>query len=119
MQAGKAAECYGCLPGHDIEQCDTDQAYMQTELKGTETWIALPEEAWPADWWDTYGSPNYKHPVVRLLRALYGHPDAGACREEHSGMRLIHAEFIPTETWPAGDSHRQLKIITTIPIYLC
>ena len=99
MQAGKAVDCYGCLPGHAVEQCDADQAYIQTELTGTETWIALPEEAWPAEWWNKDGSPKYKHPVVKLLRALYGHPDAGTFWEEHVDRKLMTAGCKPIESW--------------------
>ena len=40
MQSGKSADCYGCLPGHCTEQADAEQAYIQAELKGTETWAA-------------------------------------------------------------------------------
>ena len=101
MQAVTAVYCYGCLPAHDIEQCDAEHSYAQTELTGTETWIALPEEAWPADWWDTDGSPTHKTPVVRLLRALYGHPDAGTLCEEHLDLERRLAESEPTETWPS------------------
>ena len=64
MQAGNAVECYCCLPGHSVEQCDVDQSYIQTELKGTEKWIALLEEAWLADWWNSDGTPKYKNPLV-------------------------------------------------------
>ena len=51
LQAGKAVDCYGCIPGHTIAPCDADLSYIQTELKGHDAWIVLPAEAWPADWW--------------------------------------------------------------------
>ena len=47
MEAGKYVDCHGCLPGHDIEQADAEQAYVQADLEGTETWVWLPPEAWP------------------------------------------------------------------------
>ena len=60
-------------PGHDIEQADAAQAYIQAPLKGTETWVQLPHEHWPEEW-----KRNAMHkPVVRLKLALYGHPDSG------------------------------------------
>jgi hypothetical protein len=83
MQSGKAAGCYGCMPGHTTEQADAEQAYIQAELSGTETWVALPPEAWPDSWYNASGTPKYQRPVVRLLRALYGHPDAGTFWEKH------------------------------------
>ena len=78
MQSGKAADCYGCLNERCTQQADAEQAYVQAELKGTETWVALPSEAWPKSWYNVDGSPKYERLVVKLLRALYGHPDAGA-----------------------------------------
>ena len=38
----------GCVPGYRLTVADAEQAYIQAELKGIETWVALPEEAWPA-----------------------------------------------------------------------
>ena len=29
---------------------DGEQAYVQADLGGVETWAALPEEAWPKEW---------------------------------------------------------------------
>jgi hypothetical protein len=34
MEAGRAADCYGCMPGHVITVADAEQAYIQAELKG-------------------------------------------------------------------------------------
>ncbi len=50
MEAGRAADAYGMLPGHTIQQADAVQAYTQATLKGTKTYVSLPKEAWP-DWW--------------------------------------------------------------------
>ena len=83
MQAGKFVDSYACFLGHACQQSDAEQAYVQAELKGTETWIALPKEAWPASWFDKKGNPLYDQPVVRLKKALYGHPDAGTYCEQH------------------------------------
>ena len=35
MEAAKAADAYGSIEGHDVQQCDAEQAYTQAELKGT------------------------------------------------------------------------------------
>ena len=76
-QAGKAVDCYACLPGHTCEQSDGEQAYVQAELGGVETWAALSVEAWPKGWYTRDGKPNCNQPVVRVLKAPYGHPDSG------------------------------------------
>ena len=73
MDASRAADCWGCCPNHDIEMADAEQAYVQAPLRGTETWVALPDDQIPAEWWKL----GFKRPVCRLKRALHGHPDAG------------------------------------------
>ena len=52
-------------------QADAEQAYIQAELRGTETWVELPKEAWLKSW------SGMLRPVCPLKLALYGHPDAG------------------------------------------
>ena len=34
MDASRAADCYGCFPGHKTEIADAVQAYTQARLKG-------------------------------------------------------------------------------------
>ena len=46
MEAGKVCDMVGCFPGYDTQQADAEQAYVQAEIKGTETWVWLPPEAW-------------------------------------------------------------------------
>jgi hypothetical protein len=77
MEAGKAVGCYGCVVGHDIEQADAEQAYIQADIEGTTTWVALPPEAWPESWYVGKGDkrkPRYQRPVVLLKKALYWAP---------------------------------------------
>ena len=58
---------------------DAIKAYVQAYLKGKhKTWIELPPELRPA-WWKT----KFVKPVVLLIKALYGHPDAGGLWEAH------------------------------------
>ena len=47
MEAARAADAYGLLPGHAVQQSDAEQAYTQAWLTGTETWVRLPKEQWP------------------------------------------------------------------------
>ena len=45
MEAGKACDAFGLLPGHTTEQCDAEQAYIQSKLDGpTPTWVRMPRE---------------------------------------------------------------------------
>eukprot|EP00969_Alexandrium_andersonii_P296732 13112531-Alexandrium_andersonii.AAC.1 len=73
MDAAKAVDVISLLPGNSGQMSDATQAYTQARLKGKTTWVRLPEHAWPAEW-----KKNGMHdPVVPLVLALYGHPDAG------------------------------------------
>ena len=75
MEASRVADMIGCAPGNSLEIADAEQAYIQADMQGTETWVCLPPEARP-DWWkDSW--PNLRRPVCRLKKALYGHPRAG------------------------------------------
>eukprot|EP00972_Heterocapsa_arctica_P098984 14607070-Heterocapsa_arctica.AAC.1 len=47
VEASKAVEAYGLMPGNAIGHCDAEQAYVQSELGGTTTWVSLPKERWP------------------------------------------------------------------------
>ena len=71
MEAAKAADCYGLIPGHKTEQADAVVAYTQSKLGGVPTWVRLPRDQWPASW------SSLHDPVCPLTLALYGHPDAG------------------------------------------
>jgi hypothetical protein len=71
MSAGRSCVLNGMQSGHSIESADAVQAYTQCKLKGTPTWVRLPEEFRPKEW------DNIIDPVCPLELALYGHPDAG------------------------------------------
>eukprot|EP00969_Alexandrium_andersonii_P297655 13155596-Alexandrium_andersonii.AAC.1 len=73
MDAAKAVDFISLLPGHSGQMSDATQAYTQARLKGKVTWVRLPEHEWPQEWKDR----GYVDPVVPLVLALYGHPDAG------------------------------------------
>ena len=38
LEVAKAADLYGCLPGHAVEIVDGERAYAQAEMQGTPTW---------------------------------------------------------------------------------
>ena len=95
LEASRAADCYGCFDGNDVMQADAEQAYIQAELKGTETWVELPREEWPKEWTAT----NMKRPVCRMRLALYGHPDAGGHWEAHCESHLSTMGFERLPEW--------------------
>ncbi|WP_288992890.1 hypothetical protein [uncultured Marinobacter sp.] len=86
MDASRACDCYGCIPTHTVQCADAEQAYIQADLKGNECWITLPPDQVPASWKKKY--PHIRSPVVRLVKALYGHPDSGSFWEEHCDIRV-------------------------------
>ena len=70
---------YGSLPGNSTTTADAIKAYVQALLKSKyQTWITLPPELRPR-WW----RERFVKPVVLLVKALYGHPDAGGLWEAH------------------------------------
>ena len=79
FDASRWADFYGCLPGHDVQMADAIQAYIQAKLTGTPCWVELPPEAWPKH----VNLKGFRRPVCRLVKALYGHPDAGTMWEQH------------------------------------
>ena len=109
MEASKAADCYGSAPGHDIQIADAVQAYIQAELKGNATWIVLPPEERPKSW------SKYRKPVVRLRKALYGHPDSGTFWEKHCDKHVKSVGYKPvSEEWPSCYFHAGLKLLLII-----
>eukprot|EP00959_Pyramimonas_sp_CCMP1952_P410962 8612270-Pyramimonas_sp.AAC.1 len=77
MQASKAADTYGLLDGHSIEQADARQDCTQSKLGGTPTWVFLPRDERPKAW------SHMRNPVCPLYFSLYGHPDPGGHWEQH------------------------------------
>ena len=109
MGASRAADCYGCMPGHCIQQADADQAYVQADLKGTPCWICLPPEQRPAAW------SKFRRPVCRLVKALYGHPDSGTYWEQHCDQMVKRVGFAPIgEEWPSCYFNAALKLLLVL-----
>ena len=109
------------MPGNGIEQADAEQAYVQANLKGKDTWILLPEEAWPDNWFKTdakgavdRSQPKYVKPVFRLYKALYGHPDSGTMWEQHCHQRLLKIGFKPVPEWPSCYFNHRRQLFLTV-----
>ena len=89
LEASCAADAYGCLEGHTIEQADAEQAYVQAVMKGTPTYVRLPRHQWPEGW-----DQKYIDPVVPLKLALYGNPDSGVYWEKTAFEALQKQGFV-------------------------
>ena len=114
MEAGKVVDCYSLYPGNEGEQADAEQAYIQSEWTGTPTWVELPEEAWPPEWWNKDGTAKYIRPVVLMRKALYGHPDSGTVWERHCEAKLKEIGFEPVTSWASTFWHEGLKLLLTV-----
>ena len=73
-------------------------AIQEADLYGdtdTETWVILPRDQWPKHWHTGAKGDlrGYRNPVVRLRRALYGHPKAGLYWEQHCHQALTKCGF--------------------------
>ena len=108
MEASKVCDFYGCLKGHTVEQADARQAYVQSELGGTDTWVELPRELWPDAW------AGFRRPVCRLLMALYGHPDAGGYWEKKSFKIIQAAGFVPIDSWHSVFWNPKTKVLLIV-----
>ena len=103
VQGLNACLAYGSLPGNQSSAADAIKAYVQALLKSKyQTWIELPPELRPA-WW----RECFARPVVLLLRALYGHPEAGGLWEKHLIRRFLRA-------W-VEKSCRNIRVISGFP----
>ena len=111
MDSSRAADAYGCFPGHDIEIADAEQAHIQADLKGTETWVCLPPEARTPE----MNALGYGRPVVRLRTALYGHPHSGTLWEDHCDKHARKVGVTPTrDTLNSCYYHTKLQLFLMI-----
>ena len=95
MEASRAVDAVGSLDGYRFRYGDAKGAYTQSYLLGVDTWVALPENRWPKHW-----RGKYKNPLVPLILALYGHPDAGGCWEAHCEGKILALGFVKiAEEW--------------------
>jgi len=74
-----------------ILQADVLTAYLLAKLGGPPTWIRLPRWALPA------AAQGMKDPVMRLHKALYGHPRSGGDWDQHLGRVLRAQGWVPVE----------------------
>ena len=109
LEAGKACDAYGLIAGHDVQQADAEQAYIQTRLGGdVPTWVRIPPERRPKSW------QHFRDPVCPLVLALYGHPDAGGYWEQHCHNHLAKVGFQPIDDWRSCYVHRKLQLFLVV-----
>ena len=80
-------------------------------MKGTETWVEIPQDRWPKSW-----IGKYKRPVCKMRIALYGHPDSGGLWEMHCEKMLYEVGFImpDPEGWPSVFFHPEMKLLLVV-----
>ena len=111
FESSRWADMFGCLPGHNVQLADAIQAYIQAPLSGVACWVELPDEAWPPQ----IERRKYRRPVVRLLRALYGHPDAGTMWEKHCDTAVRKLGFVPIgPNWPSMYFYGKLNLLLVV-----
>ncbi|CAE7705382.1 unnamed protein product [Symbiodinium sp. KB8] len=111
FDASRWADYYGCLAGNDVQMADAIQAYIQAKLSGTPCWVELPDEAWHP----SANRQRYRRPVCRLVKALYGHPDAGTMWEQHCHTAVQKFGFKPLgDEWPSLYFHPDMKLLLVI-----
>ena len=111
FESSRWADMFGCLPGHNVQLADAIQAYIQASLTGVACWVELPDEAWPP--W--VNRKNFRRPVVRLIKALYGHPDAGTMWEKHCDQAVKRLGFVPIgPNWPSMYYYSKLNLLLVV-----
>ena len=103
-------------PTCDLLQADIHAAYLQARLKGRPTFVELPRRLWPKQWFYSDGTPRFRHPVLRLFRAIYGLRRSGFDWMEHAQRVLQHHGWQPIR-----DVADSLFVKTTAagPLVLC
>ena len=111
FESSRWADMFGCLPGHNVQLADAIQAYIQASLTGVACWVELPDEAWPR--W--INRKSFSKPVVRLIKALYGHPDAGTMWEKHCDQAVKKLGFVPIgPNWPSMYYYAKLNLLLVV-----
>ena len=115
--AARTALACAVLKRHRVTFRDAAQAYLQASISGPgriSTWVELPVDWWPDSWFhdgSKRGVPMYKRPVVKLLQALYGHPESGALLENYLKQALGNNGWQKIYEWPGVFHHSDGSVI--------
>ena len=73
--------------------------------------VELPDEAWHP----LANRHKFRRPVCRLIKALYGHPDAGTMWEQHCHTAVQKVGFKPLgDKWPSLYFHSAMQLLLVI-----
>jgi len=87
---------YGSLPGHSMTVADAIKAYVQSLLvTDTPTYLELEKNLMPKKF------QHIEKPCCLLIRALYGHPEAGAHWENHLTKIVTDMGGTPVQGHPS------------------
>ena len=100
----------------ELLQADVNGAYLQALLRGRPTYIELPKRLWPKEWFLESGEAKFKHPVLKLIRAIYGLRRSGFDWMEHASKVLQHHGWQPIHD--VADS-LFIKMTPAGPLLLC
>ena len=111
FEAARWADLYRLLPNNSVMLADAIRAYIQADLKGPRFFVELPSEAWPS--W--VNLQEYRRPVVRLRKALYGHPDSGTMWEQHCDKAVKEVGFVAVgPEWPSTYYHKEMELLLVV-----
>ena len=95
MSSARAALAMAAVRSWEASVRDAESAFLHASINkpGRPTcWVRLPNMWWPAEFHSSTpastGAPLYEDPVVKLDKALYGHPEASELWEGHFATRL-------------------------------
>ena len=111
FQAARVCRAVGALRGFVGSTRDADSAYLQAALdrKGSpRTYVALPKSFWPEAWEGVFDKP-----MVPLVLALFGHPEAGNIWENHSFGKIREQKWIDAPEYPSVFKHATTKGLLT------
>jgi hypothetical protein len=114
--AARCAIAAAVLTKKSVSVRDALQAFLQARIDSpgrVQTWVELPKEWWPAEWfWDAARTqPKYRRPVVLLLLALYGHPESGALWDAKLIGVLVSLGWTCVPDWSGTFIHADMSIL--------
>jgi len=103
------AIAYGMIAGNRCTISDAIKAYVQSLLAvKTPTYIEIPKHLCPKEW------AHMRRPVCRLIRALYGHPEAGGHWEKHLALIVESIGGTVVQNHPSCFWFAELKLLLII-----
>ena len=117
MASARTALGIGALRGNRATIRDAEKAYIQSRIKQpgrNSTWVSLPKDWWPPEWFDKNGLPLFKKPVVELILSLYGHPESGALWDKHLKKALVELGYVAVDNNPGVWFHKPTKAILIV-----